>query len=103
MTTPRCEVARPWVALSPLPSWLPLGWLSFARYPPLGTEIVFYVRDLESSRGALEAHGYAPSEIRLQPWGDRDFRVSDNDGYYVRVSEGRAIPATASPSHSEAE
>jgi hypothetical protein len=28
----------------------------------------------------------------LQPWGLRDFRVDDHDGYYVRVTEGLALP-----------
>ena len=82
------------VALSPVPSWLPLRWLGFLRRPPLGTEIVFYSEQLEELRSALEAAGYSPGAIALQSWGDRDFRVSDHDGYYIRVSEGRAIPQT---------
>jgi catechol 2,3-dioxygenase-like lactoylglutathione lyase family enzyme len=80
------------VALSPVPSWLPLRWLAFLRQPPLGTEIVLYSDRLEECRSALDSAGYAPSEIVLQSWGDRDFRVRDYEGYYVRVSEGRAIP-----------
>jgi len=81
------------VALSPVPSWLPLRWLGFLRRPPLGTELVFYTRRLEALRTALVEAGYSPGPIALQAWGDRDFRVTDYDGYYVRVSEGRAIPA----------
>lgn len=80
------------IALSPLPWWLPVHWLGFLRHPPLGTEIVLYKPDLEASRAALSAAGHSPSEIVLQPWGHRDFRVTDPDGYYVRVSEGRAVP-----------
>lgn len=80
------------VALSPLPWWLPVHWFGFLRYPPLGTEIVLYVSDLEESRGALERAGHAPGAIDLQAWGDRDFRTTDPDGYYVRVSEGSAVP-----------
>ena len=80
------------VALSPVPSWLPLRWFAFLRRPPLGTEIVLYSSDLEMSRSALESAGYEPSEIVLQPWGHRDFRVTDHAGYYIRVSEGQAIP-----------
>ena len=80
------------VALSPVPSWLPLRWFAFLRHPPLGTEIVLYSDRLEECRSALDSAGYAPSEIVLQSWGDRDFRVRDYEGYYVRVSEGRAIP-----------
>jgi len=82
------------VALSPLPSWLPLRWLGFLRHPPLGTEIVFYTDELEALRSALEAAGYGPGAITLQSWGDRDFRITDPEGYYIRVSEGRAVPVS---------
>lgn len=81
------------VALSPLPRWLPIRWLGFLRLPPLGTEIVLYPESLADARAALERAGYAPGEIRLQPWGHRDFRLRDPDGYYVRVSEGGPLPA----------
>jgi hypothetical protein len=30
--------------------------------------------------------------VVLQAWGDRDFRLTDPDGYYVRMSEGQAVP-----------
>jgi catechol 2,3-dioxygenase-like lactoylglutathione lyase family enzyme len=80
------------VALSPLPRWLPLRWLGFLRLPPLGTEIVLYPDDLEAARAALLDGGWAPGEIQRQPWGQRDFRVRDPDGYYVRVSEGGPLP-----------
>jgi catechol 2,3-dioxygenase-like lactoylglutathione lyase family enzyme len=82
------------IALSPVPSWLPLRWISFLRHPPLGVEIVLYSDRVEELRSALDSAGYAPGEIELQAWDDRDFRVTDHDGYYVRVSEGRAIPAS---------
>ena len=84
------------VALSPVHSWLPLRWFAFLRQPPLGTEIVLYSDQLEASRSALEWAGYAPSEIALRSWGDRDFRVTDFEGYYIRVSEGRALPESES-------
>jgi catechol 2,3-dioxygenase-like lactoylglutathione lyase family enzyme len=80
------------VALSPVPSWLPLRWFGFLRRPPIGTEIVFYVNRLEELRAALDTAGYNPGPIKLQPWGNRDFRATDYDGYYVRVSEGQAVP-----------
>ena len=80
------------VALSPVPSWLPLRWLGFLRRPPLGTEIVFYTARLKELRAALDAAGYTPGAIALQSWGDRDFRVTDHDGYYIRVSEGLSVP-----------
>lgn len=81
------------VALSPLPAWLRLSWLGFLRHPPLGTELVFYVDDLDSTRVILDDAGHEPGEIALQPWGNLDFRLTDPDGYFIRVSEGRAVPA----------
>jgi lactoylglutathione lyase len=83
------------IALSPTPWWLPVGWLGFLRYPPIGTEIVLYTAQLERARTALSKAGYSPGEIVLQDWGDRDFRITDPDGYYVRVSEGNAVPETS--------
>ena len=80
------------VALSPVPFWLPLRWVRFLRHPPLGTEMVLYTDRLQELRSSLEAAGYSPGPIRLQSWGDRDFRVTDDDGYYVRLSEGTAVP-----------
>lgn len=80
------------IALSPLPRWLPVHWLGFLRRPPIGTEIVLYVADLEQSRAALERSGRSPGSIGLRSWGDRDFRIVDPDGYYVRVSEGASVP-----------
>jgi lactoylglutathione lyase len=81
------------IALSPVSTWLPLGWFRFLRHPPLGTEIVLYTRQLQSLRDRLIESGYAPGPIALQPWGLHDFRVDDHDGYYVRVTEGLALPA----------
>jgi lactoylglutathione lyase len=81
------------VALSPVPWWLPLRLASFLRRPPIGTEIVFYVSALEQLREQLVKSGYAPGAIALQPWGDRDFRLTDPDGYYIRLTEGRAVPS----------
>jgi DNA-binding transcriptional LysR family regulator len=85
------------VALSPVPWWLPLRLAAFLRRPPIGTEIVFYTDGLDQVREALRSAGYDPGPIVVQPWGDRDFRVTDPDGYYVRLSEGRAIPALDDP------
>ena len=80
------------IALSPVSTWLPLRWFGFLRHPPLGTEIVLYTRQLQALRERLVESGYAPGAIALQPWGLRDFRVDDHDGYYVRVTEGMALP-----------
>lgn len=80
------------VALSPVPWWLPLRLAAYLRRPPIGTEIVLYTDRLDRLRDEVVAAGYAPGPVALQPWGDRDFRLTDPDGYYVRMSEGRAVP-----------
>ena len=80
------------VALSPVPWWLPLRLAALLRYPPIGTEIVLYTNRLDALHAATLAAGYGPGPIALQSWGDRDFRLTDPDGYYVRMSEGRAVP-----------
>jgi lactoylglutathione lyase len=82
------------VALSPVPGWarFPLWLVSWLRYPPLGTEMVLYVHDLGAARNALVEAGYEPGDVVLQVWGDRDFRITDPDGYYIRVTLGHAIP-----------
>lgn len=89
------------VALSPIRSWLrfPVWLLSRFRSPPFGTELVFYTDDLGVAREALLGAGYAPGDVQLQSWGDHDFRLTDPDGYYVRVTLGQPIPAGGSSEH----
>jgi lactoylglutathione lyase len=58
-----------------------------ARRPPVGVEIVLEVDDLDQARAALDEAGVAVEEdLTDRPWGLRDFRVVDPDGYYVRVT-----------------
>lgn len=56
----------------------------------VGVELVFEVDDVEAAYNrALEtAEGLGGSTelINDRPWGRRDFRVIDPDGYYLRVS-----------------
>ncbi|SCB32408.1 VOC family protein [Rhizobium hainanense] len=54
--------------------------------PGLGVEIVLSVEDLEASYDAARGCGRPVSELALQPWGLRDFRIADPDGYYIRVT-----------------
>ncbi|MDM7854206.1 VOC family protein [Cellulomonas alba] len=57
------------------------------RRPPVGVEIVLEVDDLEAARERLDEAGVTPDDdVTDQPWGLRDFRVVDPDGYYVRVT-----------------
>ena len=52
-----------------------------------GVEIVLEVRDLDAALAAVESAGYGVVEpLRDRPWGLRDFRVADPDGYYLRIT-----------------
>ena len=53
----------------------------------LGVEIVLEVPDLDAALAALvRAGGHVVEPIRERPWGLRDFRVLDPDGYYLRIT-----------------
>jgi lactoylglutathione lyase len=52
-----------------------------------GVEIVLEVEDLDEAYAGFERAGERVAEpIRTQPWGLRDFRLVDPDGYYLRVT-----------------
>ncbi|MBX4860002.1 glyoxalase [Rhizobium bangladeshense] len=52
----------------------------------LGVEIVLKVPDVEDAYRSAKESGWPVSDLALQPWGLRDFRLIDPDGYYVRVT-----------------
>ncbi len=53
----------------------------------LGVEIVLEVDDVEGWRDRVAASGHPILEpLRDRPWGLRDFRITDPDGYYLRVT-----------------
>jgi len=52
----------------------------------LGVEIVLRVADVEDAYRTAKDSGWPVSDLALQPWGMRDFRLVDPDGYYVRVT-----------------
>jgi len=52
-----------------------------------GVEIVLEVDDLETALAAVRAAGHpVADEPRDRPWGLRDFRLTDPDGYYLRLT-----------------
>jgi lactoylglutathione lyase len=52
-----------------------------------GTEIVLEVDDLDVALAAVHAAGHALAEEPTdRPWGLRDFRLTDPDGYYLRLT-----------------
>lgn len=54
----------------------------------VGIEIVLEVDNLEHSFAQLASAGHPVFEApQARPWGARDFRVVDPDGYYIRVTE----------------
>ena len=58
-----------------------------ARQPPIGVELVLEVDDLASDRARVRAAGWpVTEEITARPWGLRDFRLLDPDGYYWRIT-----------------
>ena len=53
----------------------------------LGVEIVLEVDDLDAYHARFLASEYPVSEpLQERPWGLRDFRVVDPDGYYLRIT-----------------
>lgn len=58
-----------------------------SRSVPAGTEIVLEVDDIEAEIARVrEADWPLESDLREQPWGLRDFRLHDPDGYYLRLT-----------------
>jgi predicted enzyme related to lactoylglutathione lyase len=58
-----------------------------ARRPPIGVELVLDVDDLDAEHARISAAGWPLTEdMTVQPWGLRDFRLLDPDGYYWRIT-----------------
>ncbi|GHG00400.1 hypothetical protein GCM10017783_10680 [Deinococcus piscis] len=55
----------------------------------LGVELVLEVPDVQAAHAQAVAHAPQVSPLVRQPWGLTDFRVTDPDGYYWRVTEQR--------------
>jgi lactoylglutathione lyase len=62
-----------------------------SRRPPTGVEVVIEVDDLEAERNWVVEKGWTlDADIKLQKWGLKDFRITDPDGFYLRVTEHSA-------------
>jgi catechol 2,3-dioxygenase-like lactoylglutathione lyase family enzyme len=58
-----------------------------ARRPPIGVELVLEVDDLDAEHERIAAAGWPLSDgLTERPWGLRDFRLLDPDGYYWRIT-----------------
>jgi lactoylglutathione lyase len=65
-----------------------------ARLPPTGVELVLEVDDVGAEHARIAATGWPILEAQtLRPWGLRDFRLVDPDGYYWRITELRSTGA----------
>jgi catechol 2,3-dioxygenase-like lactoylglutathione lyase family enzyme len=70
-----------------LPADHHFGQEALARPRGAGVEIVLEVADVDAAYRAAEASAYAVEGApRDRPWGLRDFRIVDPDGYYLRVT-----------------
>ena len=66
---------------------LPDGHPLAAPGPPgLGVELVLEVDDLAAVHDHVRHRWPIAAELADQPWGQRDFRVLDPDGYYWRLT-----------------
>ena len=52
-----------------------------------GAEIVLEVADVDACyRRVVESRHPVAATLRTRPWGARDFRIVDPDGYYLRIT-----------------
>ena len=74
-------------ARSHLPDDHPLKPRSHER-AGLGIEIVLEVDELDAVYSHIQEQNWPIADhLAERPWGSRDFRVVDPDGYYLRINE----------------
>src|SRR5688572_260729 len=74
------------ISISPVKASESLTTYRQFKLPPYGVEIVLYTDGLKELRAELKRQRLTTTEILLQPWGLHDFRLTDPDGYYIRIS-----------------
>jgi lactoylglutathione lyase len=85
--SPYASVQRGQVSVGAVPSWASPP-AEGTRAPPIGVELVLEVDDLEEERERVAAAGWpVTQELTSRPWGLRDFRLVDPDGYYWRITD----------------
>jgi catechol 2,3-dioxygenase-like lactoylglutathione lyase family enzyme len=58
------------------------------RRPPTGVELVLEVDNLEAELVRVRSRGWPIEEqLAVRPWGLRDFRLLDPNGYYLRITQ----------------
>jgi len=64
------------------------GYIANEERPGRAVEVVLEVKDVEAMyRHVLAQKWPVPSGLQCQPWGLVDFRVTDPDGFYLRITE----------------
>lgn len=63
----------------------------FKRFPkdtPRGyaVEIIIFVNDIDSYYEKVKKFAKVVEELQTRPWGDKDFRIEDPFGFYIRFS-----------------
>lgn len=51
-----------------------------------GVEIVIFVKNIEKYYEKVKKFAKVVEELTTQPWGDKDFRIEDPFGFYLRFS-----------------
>lgn len=83
------------VRVGAVPSWGPPP-ADAARIPPIGVELVLEVDHLEGARARVAAAEWpVTQELTQRPWGLRDFRLVDPDGYFWRITNRAGAEAHA--------
>lgn len=56
-----------------------------------GVELVIMVDDLDDTYLRAQQLGAVVEELKMKPWGLRDFRAADPFGYYLRFNEAHDV------------
>ena len=68
----------------------------------VGVELVLEVSDIDEFAASVQNNGVSIQEpLREQPWGARDFRLVDPDGYYWRITSPRPVTEQIAVSQEE--
>ncbi|QIS12356.1 VOC family protein [Nocardia arthritidis] len=64
----------------------------FGRFPDstqrgYGVEVVLMVDDIDGLYDRIHDHDRVVGQLKMQPWGTRDFRIVDPAGFYLRFTE----------------
>ncbi|WP_245632877.1 VOC family protein [Alicyclobacillus kakegawensis] len=74
-------------ALANLPQDHPLQLRHPNERKGIGVEIVIEVDDVDAFYEKVRSSGYPIQEaLTVRPWGLKDFRLQDPDGYYLRIT-----------------